>query len=141
MSVGLPGTGVGGLFYLVSALCMPFREAYRAATGRSDARSRDLVMRQTLIALGVLGGIWLAGWLIGMVLSQAPAVVSAINASPDVVGRSPNILKVASLVIAFATLITVVGTVEVVGLVRRWRAPRALRPSAQSGRPIARPAA
>ncbi len=140
MSVGLPGTGVGGLFYLVSALCMPFREAYRAATGRSDARSRDLVVRQTLIALGVLGGIWLAGWLIGLVLSHVPVVAAAINAVPSLAGRSSNLLKITSFVLAFATLIAVVGAVEILGAVRRWRAPRAV-PPADDERRIARPAA
>lgn len=141
MSVGLPGTGVGGLFYLASALCMPFREAFRAVAGRSDARSRSLVLRQTLIALGVLGGIWLAGWLIGLVLIQVPAVAAAIRTVPGFAGQSSNILKVSTFVVAVSTLIFVVGAVEVLGAVRRWTAPRRVRPPATDDSRIARPAA
>lgn len=140
MSVGLPGTGVGGLFYLASALCMPFREALRAAAGRSNQRSRRVVLRQTLIALGVLGGIWLVGWLIGLLLSRVPAVAATINAVPAFAGRSSNILQVTSLLVALATLTSVVGAVEILGLVRRWRALRAAR-RAGDDRPAARPAA
>ncbi len=128
MSVGLPGTGVGGLFYLISALCMPFREAYRAAGGRSDRRSRGVVVRQTVIALGVLGGIWLAGWLIGLLLLRVPAVATAINAVPALTGHSANILKTASFLLAFATLGGVLGAVEIAGTVRRWMVHRPVEP-------------
>lgn len=141
MSVGLPGTGVGGLFYLLSALLMPFREAHRATTGRSDRRSRGVVLRQSLIALGVLGGIWLAGWLIGLLLSQVPAVAEAINAVPGLTGRSGNILKVASVFLALGTLAAVLGTVEILGAVRHWRAPRVVQPTSRNDSHIARPAA
>lgn len=141
MSVGLPGTGVGGLFYLVSALCMPFREAYRAATGKSTPRSRGVVLRQSLIALGVLGGIWLAGWLIGLVLSQVPLVAAAVNAAPGLAGRSGNILRIASFFLAFATLAAVLGAVEILGAVRRWRAARSIQPTPTDDRQIARTAA
>ncbi len=128
MSVGLPGTGVGGLFYLVSALCMPFREAYRATVGQSDARTRGVVARQTAIALGVLGGIWLAGWLIGLVLSEVPLVAAAMNAVPVFAGRASNVLKVASFSLAFVTLGIVLGAVEIAGVVRRLWAHRPIEP-------------
>lgn len=141
MSVGLPGTGVGGLFYLVSALWMPVRETCRALTGKSDVRSRSLVARQTLIALGVLGGIWLAGWLLGLMLTRVPAVTAVLNAAPALAGRSSNLLKITSLVLGLATLITVVGGVEILGAVRRWKPPREARPPAGEDRGLARPAA
>ncbi len=128
MSVGLPGTGVGGLFYLVSALCMPFREAYRAAVGRSDVRSRGLVVRQSGIALGVLGGIWLAGWVIGLVLTGIPAVAAAMNTVPAFAGHTTNILRSATFLLAFATLGAVLGAVEIAGTVRRWMAHRSIEP-------------
>ena len=140
MSVGLPGTGVGGLFYVVSALLMPFREAYRVTTGKSDRRSRAVVFRQSLIALGVLGGIWFAGWLIGLVLT-VPGVAATINAVPSLAGRSGNVVKIASFILAFATLAAVLGAVEILGAARRWRAPRSARPTSQNPSHIERPAA
>ncbi len=141
MSVGLPGTGIGGLFYLVSALLMPVREAYLAAAGRSSRRSRRVVLRLSLLAGGVLGGIWLAGWLIGLVLTHVPAVAAAVNAVPGLTGRSGNILKVATFGLAFATLAAVLGIVEILGAVMRRRGPRTLPVAASDDRRTARPAA
>ena len=141
MSVGLPGTGVGGLFYLLSALLMPFREVYRAAAGKSNPQSRSVVFRQSLIALGVLGGIWLTGWLIGLLLTHVPAVTAAINAVPGFAGRSSNVLKIASFFLAFATLAAVLGAVEILGAVRRWRAPRTVQPTPRDDRHLDRDAA
>lgn len=128
MSVGLPGTGIGGIFYLVSALCMPFREGRRMLSGRSNPRTRAVVVRQFLLALGVLGGIWLAGWLIGLLLLRVPAVVMAMQNLPVIAGHSANIVKTASFVLAVATLAAVLGTVEVVGTVRRWAARHPSQP-------------
>jgi hypothetical protein len=128
VSVGLPGTGIGGVFYLMSALCMPFHEGYRALAGRSNARSRGVVARQFLLALGVLGGIWIAGWLIGLLLIRVPAVAVAMNALPGLAGHTSTVLKTASFFLAFATLGAVLGAVEIAGTVRRWTSRRVSEP-------------
>lgn len=124
MSIGLPGTGVGGLFYLLSGLFMPFREGYRALWRASDRRSRRLVTRQAGITLGVLVGIWATGWLLGLVLSHAPAFVAMATGGHAPSGRAANVLRIASLSLAFATLAAVLGAVEVARLGRAWGADR-----------------
>jgi hypothetical protein len=44
MTVGLPGTGIGGIFYILLALLLPIREVWLTITGRSSpARWRRLV--------------------------------------------------------------------------------------------------
>lgn len=129
MSVGLPGTGVGGLFYLLSALAMPVRELVRAVRGGSCARSRQVAARQSAIAAGVAGGIWVTGWLIGLMLGHSPVAREAVYGVRDLAAGSSSVLKVASLVIAFGTLVLVAGGVEVAawckGLKRRRRAREA----------------
>jgi hypothetical protein len=43
MNAGLPGTGIGGVFYLVSALFMPFFELFKTLRGESNLeRWRDV---------------------------------------------------------------------------------------------------
>lgn len=120
MSVGLPGTGVGGLFYLLSGLFMPFREAYRAMRGRSSRNSRRLVMRLVAITLGVLGGIWVTGWFLGLVLSQVPPVAALLQGVRVPAARVSNVLRIASFFIAFGTLAGVLGAVELARVVRAW---------------------
>ena len=77
MTVGLPGVGIGGIFYLVSALLMPVRELGRAMRRDPGARHWGLVSRQTSIALGILAALWLTGWLVGRMLMHAPVIAMA----------------------------------------------------------------
>jgi len=53
-NAGLPGTGLGGLFYIVLALGMPLAELYRTLRGRSSlARWRQVGM-QFALACGII---------------------------------------------------------------------------------------
>jgi len=112
MTAGLPGTGIGGLFYLVSALAMPLREAYRRARGAAASGTWRLVAGQTAIAGGILGGVWATGWLLGVALRTAHAVV----ALPP--GAHPgNVLRTVTLALSLGTLAAVLLGVE---LLRLW---------------------
>lgn len=51
MSAGLPGLGLGGLFFVLSALLAPAFEAVRWARGRSNPAQRRQVARQFAMAL------------------------------------------------------------------------------------------
>lgn len=72
MSAGLPGLGLGGLFFVISALLAPLFELGRTIAGRSSAGAWRQVWRQFAIATcmvvavdmalrGVLALAWLAG--------------------------------------------------------------------------------
>ena len=37
MVVGLPGTGIGGIFYILLAFMMPVREAFLSITGKGTS--------------------------------------------------------------------------------------------------------
>ena len=111
MNAGLPGTGIGGIFYLVSALAMPLREAYRRIRGRA-AGSRRVVAAQLAIAGGILGAMWLTGRLLGLALTAARPIASLGTSLP-----SGNVLRVAALALGLGTLAGVLGGVE---LLRLW---------------------
>jgi len=53
MNPGLPGTGIGGLFYILVALLMPLCEIRRRLKGEAPGRG-TLVAKQFAIALGVV---------------------------------------------------------------------------------------
>jgi hypothetical protein len=59
MNVGLPGTGLGSLFYLCLILYMPFRELYFMAHGRSSAARWKMVGFQWIIFTCILFVMWL----------------------------------------------------------------------------------
>jgi hypothetical protein len=54
MSAGLPGCGLGGLFFVVCALLAPVREVVRTAQGRSSAQDWAQTMRQFGLALAMV---------------------------------------------------------------------------------------
>ncbi|MGH7731754.1 MAG: hypothetical protein ACRENJ_10960 [Candidatus Eiseniibacteriota bacterium] len=69
MIVGLPGTGIGGLFYLVAALLMPVSECGRWLRHRSSP-ARWKLIAQTWI---VLGGAGACMWVMALALKAVLA--------------------------------------------------------------------
>lgn len=119
MSVGMPGTGIGGMFYLLSALATPLSEAYRrvrrrAGSGLGTGGWRP-VAGQLGLAGGIVAGMWATGWLLGVALHAAHAVVR-LPATPP----ASNALRTAALLLSFGTLATVLLGVE---LLRLWLHP------------------
>lgn len=113
MSVGLPGSGVGGVFYLLSALLMPVDGAMRSATTRTRPRFR-LIGRQLFLAVTILAAIYGTGWALDHVLevvraaSQTPAGDNAIApAAARVMFRD------AALLLTFGTLGAVMVSVQI----------------------------
>ena len=62
MTVGLPGTGIGGLFYLVTAFLMPVHELGLTLRGRSNYKRWRSVVLQVALAGGIIGGLWATAW-------------------------------------------------------------------------------
>lgn len=56
-NAGLPGTGLGGLFYILLALVMPLVQVVRVVRGRSRPGQWRQVAQQFLLACGVLGAL------------------------------------------------------------------------------------
>ncbi len=131
MTAGLPGTGVGGLFYMLCGIVMPFREAYRAVRGKSDARSRRLVAYQTLMALGVVAGIWATGWLLGLMINWAPTAAAAAHGAGHVATHASNVVRLMAFFVAFATLAFVLAAVQVARVVNACRVRVRREPAAR----------
>jgi len=111
VNAGLPGTGIGGIFYLASALVMPFREVYRRLRGHPVGDWR-VVTGQLAITGGILGAMWVTGWLLGLALATARPIGTAGAALPP-----GNVLRFVSIALAFGTLAAVLAGVE---LLRLW---------------------
>lgn len=70
MSAGLPGIGLGGVFFIISALLAPFGELIRTARGRSSRARWRSVGRQLVIALTMILVVAAALGLIGVVAGR-----------------------------------------------------------------------
>lgn len=100
MNVGLPGTGIGGLFYLATALMMPFIELVHTIRGRSTLSRWKLVLRQVIMAGGILAGLGVTGWLINHALPRrAVSSLVTVNAqATHAFGVTPTKLTLVTLV-------------------------------------------
>lgn len=59
MSAGLPGLGLGGLFFIISALLAPAVEGVRTIRGQSEPGAWRAVWRQFAIAVTMVAAIYL----------------------------------------------------------------------------------
>lgn len=118
MTAGVPGTGLGGLFYILAALFLPVRGAIRKLRGHDV--SWPVIARLTGLAVGVFAGIWATGWLLGRLL--VPAVKTFKAATGMTAGMratSENILRWATVVAGFATLFMVLLAVQIARLLQK----------------------
>lgn len=125
MNVGLPGVGLGGLFYLLSALLMPVHALVQRARGVTSRRAA-LVLRQMTLAVGIAGALWLTGWLLGLVLGGVPQTAIA-GLRPIPTSAAHNVLRVSTLVLSLSLLAIVLILVEGARLASRWSAHTRVR--------------
>ena len=104
MIAGLPGTGIGGLFYVLSALFMPVRELWRSSVGKGNSANRRLAIRQSAMALLIVAAVWVTGLLLTM-MHLGSGVQQASGAL--------RIFYVMPALISFGTLTAVLVVVKV----------------------------
>lgn len=123
MTVGLPGAGIGGLFYLMAALLMPVRELGRTLRGRSSLARWGLVGRQFANAAGIAAGTWATGWLIVIGARHLVATTTTTAGAGGAGGAPTHVLQLlrpaqgiatllllGAILIAMALLAAVLGT-------------------------------
>jgi len=112
MTAGLPGTGIGGLYYLVLVILMPVREAYLTARGRSSRARWRIVGQHVALGGGIVGALFALGWMIhsllGALLGTAfgPATRHMMVNATTVINRNAMVATVSVLagVLLIATL-------------------------------------
>lgn len=68
MNAGLPGIGLSGVFFIVSALLMPVAEVGRTLRGRRTGRSWRSILAHWFVAVGMIAAMWGAGRLLTFAL-------------------------------------------------------------------------
>jgi hypothetical protein len=58
MMAGLPGTGIGGIFYVLIAIAMPIRELFLKAFDRSYSNRWPMITLALGLVVAIIAGIW-----------------------------------------------------------------------------------
>lgn len=118
MNPGLPGMGIGGLFYILSALLMPVCEVWRRWRGDTPGRW-PLVARQFAIAVGIVAAMTGVFWALdtALILQQVAAHAA---------GKAHMMwsLRVSALLVTSCVLAAVLGTMQLMRLCLRLRTVR-----------------
>src|SRR5574339_171244 len=72
MFAGLPGIGVGTLFYVLMAFWMPFRELPRVIRGTSSVAHWKLIARQLFYAMSIVVTVMFAERVLLWVIGASP---------------------------------------------------------------------
>ncbi len=128
MTAGLPGAGIGGLFYLASTLLLPARSLLRRLRGHPDSFTWRHQAHSVGIAAGIMVGLWTVGWILGFVVPDEMLLRPAGGEEPSA-GVSGNIVAMATFAMAVATLACVLVAVEVAHHVQRAATARRRRAS------------
>jgi hypothetical protein len=104
VTVGLPGAGIGGLFYLLAALATPLCEVARALRKSHTPRRWTRALRHFVLAASIVFGMWLAAWWVGalVISSEATRTVTAAgiridSAYAQAVGRNVALFTATTL--------------------------------------------
>lgn len=122
MNVGLPGTGIGGIFYLVLALWMPFKLLF-SRQGLRSASAVATALRSSLLVAAIVAAVWIEvrglSWLFSLLNSYAPSSFSFPRAASDS-------LKMNGWNILLANLVTLLVVYAVVRLLARKTGEKAV---------------
>jgi hypothetical protein len=138
VSAGLPGLGLGGLFFIFSALLAPFRALWRTLRGRSGPGEWATVGRQFAQAVVMVAAIDLSLRLayIGIAaagLGNAPSAVSATVIPLTLIGITSGLLLAVLAGAKFAQLAVGLRTAALPRVPDALPRPTPLRAMAVSG--------
>ncbi len=120
MNAGLPGVGIAGLFFVVSALVMPLVELARTVTGRSSLDRWRGVAHDWLLAVAMLAAFVAMGWVVA---EKVPEPMSR-----ELQGGVPT--SASAITVTFLALTALLVLTQTTRLLRRpGRPPTPTRPS------------
>ena len=109
MTAGLPGTGIGGIFYLLSAFLMPFVEIVNTLRGRSSLRRWRVVAQQFGILLGIASAFWGTGWVLKASLKRlSTATASSLPHLSQAAQGASNFFRLSPLFVSLGALAAVI---------------------------------
>jgi hypothetical protein len=135
MFAGLPGIGVGTLFYVLIALWMPLRELVNVVQGTSSLARWKVIGRQWLYAVSIIFSIMVAERLMLIILGhRGPDSLSPAQLlNRGLILRSPQSILAAPMTASLLVLGSVLLSVELFRVITNARrARRAANPEPEA---------
>lgn len=132
MIVGTPGTGIGGLFYLLLAAWMPVRQVWSVVTGRAMPGAWKIVASSvaqgSAMLVALFGEAWvikncIAPWIDQASSQAGPTAAAKVQLAERMTAVAPAVAVLPLIVLAFVLL--AVQVARLLGLSDRGRKERA----------------
>ena len=107
MNVGLPGAGIGGLFYLLCALTMPIKEVFLTITRPKHKFRYRVVATQLGIVIGIVSGV--------LAIYKLVRNVFGLELSHPAPTDSVMFYSLLPVLISFSLLLTILISVRIAG--------------------------
>ena len=105
MNAGLPTTGIGGIFYILSVIIMVFVEIGKTIKGSSNISRWKFVLTQCGLVCGIMGMIFLTGIVLAAILPhEVRETLSGVSDSSKAV--SPTIFLLPFIILSGVILST-----------------------------------
>lgn len=119
MFAGLPGIGVGTLFYVLMAFWMPLREIPRVLQGTSSLATWKLIVQQMVYAAGIVATVMCAERLLLWVIrdSRAQPLSPATWVHSELGARATGSFLAAPITASFLLLVGVLLAVELLRVI------------------------
>lgn len=118
MIAGMPGTGIGGLLYLIIAIQMHIEEFYFTLIRKNSLKRLPVVKHHLFITAGIIIGMFATGWFIALTI---PVVISQNLSVPINFNIKNNVIQINPFIFSLATLIGVYIGVHVLRIIVRQR--------------------
>ena len=130
MFAGLPGIGVGTLFYVITALVMPLIELTRLLRGDVSAARWRLVLSQFCFAVSIVLSVAVADRVFTIVLRDRS--ITNINVARLVndafAAKAPESILAAPVMASVLLLVAVLASMEALRLLRLLKRPEIGKP-------------
>jgi len=121
MNVGLPGAGIGGLFFILCAILTAPIELVRAVRGRGSRRRSRQALQHTLVALGMAAALSVTYVLVRLALRATASRRLERHGSARLHHELPALLPVAPVLVTVALLVAILAVAAAQLVVHRLR--------------------
>lgn len=105
MIAGIPGTGIGGLLYLLISITIPLNELWMKLTKKN--RKRKATSQNILITVSIIISLFITGWVLYIIFPETIIQKFSINGDPSNEQLLKKIFIISPFIITLATLIGV----------------------------------
>ena len=116
MTAGLPGTGIGGIFYFLLAICMPLCEVFRTLQKRTSFGRWAFIALQLAFVFGIIATMWGEVWLLNttLVWLKETCHISFFSLDSQLSFSRTKAMAVASALASFISLMLVMSAVYII---------------------------